>query len=158
MTDNDRIKELLNSEDPDKQETGLMVLLHEGKKTNYIDELKKCVNSSDDKVRLAANMVMGKIFRRSLIPYLENGLKDKIERIRMNSAISLARYKNEKAIPVLKDILKNDISDHSLHKRAIEALSKYKNEDFLDLFEQMLQHRRIVSRIRIFCSLKRFPP
>ena len=45
-------------------------------------------------------------------------------------------------------MIRKDIRDQSLHKRAIEALGKYKEENFIGIFEQMLQHRRVVSRTK----------
>ena len=157
IREDDRIKKMLDSEDTDQQEIALMTLLHEGRKTDYIDQLTKYSRSSHDKVRLAAFFVLCKINKKSLIPYLEKGLTDKLAKIRMESAISLSKYKNEKAVPILKGIIKRDIRDHSLHKRAIEALGRYKNKDFITIFEQMLQHRRKVSRIKASQAIAKIP-
>jgi len=148
MPNDDKILKMLKSKNPDKQTTALFVLMHEGKKTDYLDELLMCANNSDANVRLPAYMVLGKINRKKIIPYLEKGLKDGFLKIRMIAALSLAKYKNRKAIPVLTDMIRKDIQDHSLHKRAIEALGKYKEENIIGIFEQMLQHRRVVSRIK----------
>jgi len=144
---------MLRSEDPEQQTTALYVLLHEGKKTEYLDELLICTNSPDANVRLPTFMVLSKINKKEIIPYLEKALKDQLGRIRMTAAISLAKYKNKKAIPILTDMIKKDIRDHSLHKRAIEALGKYEDESLMGIFEQMLQHRRIVSRIKAIEAL-----
>lgn len=148
MPNDDKIYKMLRSKNPDQQTTALYVLIHEGKKTKYLEELFMCANNSNADVRLPAFMVLGQVNRKEVIPYLEKALKDEFRKIRMIAALSLAKHRNKKAIPVLTDMLRKDIRDHSLHKRAIEALGKYKEENFIGIFEQMLQHRRVVSRTK----------
>jgi len=143
----------LKSVNPDRIISTLYTLLHEKNKAKYLDRLIELTESHNDKIRIATIMVLGKIKNKKLVPVLEKLLEDKISKIRIIAAISLANYQNEKAIPVLELTVKNDINDHSLHKRTIEALSKYKNERFLDIFEQMLSHRRKVSRIKSIDAL-----
>jgi HEAT repeat protein len=143
----------LKSPNPDRIIFTLYTLLHEKNKAKYLDRLIELTENHNEKIRIATVMVLEKIKNNKLIPLLEKLLEDKIYKIRIIAAISLANYQNEKAIPVLESVIKNDINDHSLHKRTIEALSKYKNEGFLDIFEQMLSHRRKVSRIKSIDAL-----
>lgn len=143
----------LKSANSDKIIFALYTLLHEKNKAKYLDRLIELTENHNDKIRIATIMVLGKIKNDKLMPVLEKLLEDKILKIKIIAAISLANYQNEKAIPVLELAIKNDIKDHSLHKRTIEALSKYKNERFLDIFEQMLSHRRKVSRIKSIDAL-----
>ena len=150
----DRIKKSLNSRDSNKKEIALYTLLHhKGAKDIYWDEIVTCTGSSNDKVRLVAIMVLSSMKSKSIVPILEQALNDKLFKIRAIAAISLAKYKDEKAIPELKAILRRDISDHSIHKRAIEALGKYKNDDLLNIFEEMLSHRRKASKLKAIDAL-----
>jgi|GEM_PF-4462257 len=146
--ENNKIKEMLINQDSTTRTTALHILLHKKEKKDYLNELLKCVSSLDKDVKLAAIMVLGKIRNKKIVPYLEKALEDSSFRIKILAAISLAKYKNEKAIPILKSALEKDISDHSLHKKTIEALGLYKDESLIDVFTEMLKHRRIVSRIK----------
>ena len=151
----DCIKKTLKSRDSNKKEIALYTLLHgEGENNIYLDEIITCAGSSNDKVRLVAIMVLSSINLKKIVPILEKSLNDKLFKIRSLAAITLAKYKNEKAIPALKAIIINDIRDHSIHKRAIEALGKYKREDLLSIFEQMLSHRRKASKLKAIDAIK----
>jgi HEAT repeat protein len=149
---NDFLAEL-NSSNPDNVIFSLYTLLHEKNKVQYLEKLTELSNSSNDKIRMAVMMVLVKIKNNKLIPILEKALQDKIYKIRIIAAISLANYQNEIAIPILESAIKNDIKDHSLHKRTIEALGKYKKEVFISIFEQTIFHRRILSRIKSIDAL-----
>ena len=138
----------LKSSNPDTVIFSLYTLLHDKSKNVYIDRLIELSQSNNDKIRIAAIMVIAKIKNKKLIPILEKLLDDKMLKIKIIAAISLANYLNEKAIPVLEMALNNDINDHSLHKRSIEALGKYKKDEFLIFFEKMITHRRKASRIK----------
>jgi HEAT repeat protein len=153
LSGEDKIKTKLKSKDPNKQEIALYVLIHEGEKTKYLNEIIQCTNSPNSKVRLAAFMVLDKIRNKLLIPYFEKGIEDDSIKIRLHAALSLAKYKNKKGIPILMEVIKNDIKDHSIHKRAIEALGKYKDKKLIGIFKELLNHRRIVSRIKALIAL-----
>lgn len=144
----DKMRDMLNSDDSDQQQIALYTIMHEGNKLDYMREVLKCTESSDKMVRLPAYMVLDKVRSKKVIPYLERALKDELPKIRMLTAITLSKFNNIKAIPVLKEIIENDIKDHSIHKRAIEALGRYKDEQHIDIFEKLLHHRRKVSRIK----------
>ena len=152
----DNIKKTLKGRDSNKKEIALYTLLHgEGRNGIYLDEIITCAGSSNDKVRLVAIMVLSSINLKIIVPILEKSLNDELFKIRSLAAITLAKYKNEKAIPILKAIIINDIRDHSIHKRAIEALGKYKNEDLLSIFEKMLSHRRKASKLKAIDAIKK---
>jgi len=152
---NDHIRKLLNSRTFQKKEIGLYILLHGENKNKYLDEIISCSQCSDNKVRLVAIMVLSSINSKKIVPLLEKSLSDKLWKIRAIAAISLAKYKNDKAIPVLKTIIQNDIPDHSIHKRAIEALGKYKKDELLSIFEKMLSHRRKASKIKAIDAIRK---
>ena len=69
MPNDDKIYKMLRSKNPDQQTTALYVLIHEGKKTKYLEELFMCANNSNADVRLPAFMVLGQVNRKEVIPY-----------------------------------------------------------------------------------------
>jgi len=138
----------LKSPNTDRVIFALYTLMHEKSKSAYLDILTELSRSSNDKIRLATIMVLEKIKNKKLMPVFEKLLDDKSFKIKVIAAISLANYQIEKAIPVLESVINIDFKDHSLHKRSIEALGKYKNEKFLGIFEQLITHRRKLSRVK----------
>jgi HEAT repeat protein len=99
-------------------------------------------------------MVIAKIRDRKTIPYLETLLEDNSEKIRIEAAFGLARYKNKKCYPPLKEVIEKDHPDHSFHKRAIEALGKFKDKDLLPILKIGLFHRRKASRLKSIEAIK----
>lgn len=87
---------------------------------------------------------------------MEKLLEDNREQIRIEAALALARYKNKKCYKILEDIIKKDHPDHSIHKRAIEALGKYKDKKLLPFIKIGLFHRRNASRIKSIEVIENF--
>lgn len=149
------IAEKLAGRDPDDKIVGLYTLLHEAGKAFYISELAQCMNSKRQDVRLGAIMVLSKTKSDRVIPILRKALADSSLQIRIHAAFGLARMRDEAAVPMLRWIIEKDYEDHSVHKRAIEALGLFKKKEFLPLFELAVRHRRKLSRIKAVHAISR---
>jgi HEAT repeat protein len=138
----------LNSDNNDEISSALYIILHDPDQAKYLDKIIQHLDNKDVDVRWPATMLIAKIRDRKTISYLEKLLQDNNEKIRIEAALGLAKYRNRKCLSSLKEVIENDYLDHSVHKRAIEALGRFKDEDLLPILKIGLFHRRKASRIK----------
>lgn len=143
----------LKSQNDDEISAALYTILHEPNKSKYFNEIIKHLNKGDLNVRLPATMILAKISNKNTIPYLEKMLNDNNKKIQIEAALGLAKYKNKKCYSVLKEVIEKDYHDHSIHKRSIEALGKFKDNNLLPIFKIGIYHRRKASRIKSIDAL-----
>lgn len=144
----DSLIEKLNSGNKDKISTALYTILHDPQISKYLNEVIKHLNAKDIEIRLPATMVLAQTKDKSTITQLEKLLLDTNKKIKIEAALGLSKYKNKSCYPILKEVIEKDYPDHSIHKRAIEALGKFKDETLMPIFRIGVFHRRKASRIK----------
>lgn len=146
--------EKLESNNSRLQSIALFTILHEEGKDGYLNKVVRCLESDNEEVRLATVMVLSRMKSKEVVPLLEKQLDDKNGKIRIQAAFGLSNKRNRKSIPILTSVIEKDYPDHSIYKRAIEALGKFKDDSMVSVFKIAINHRRKDSRRKATAALK----
>jgi len=116
-----KIKEDVSSRDPDERRLGVL-------KEKDIAVLLELLNDKDDLVRDAVVSVIGNLGKKEFCQYLLPKLSDPSPLVRGTTCYSLSKCLDERAIPKLIDIIKND-KDPLVKVKAITTLSCFNRKN-----------------------------
>ena len=94
----------LNDRDPDNRIYVLMAL-GELKDPASVWRIEQVTKDADKDVRKTAYFTLGELGSPGSLPELVDGLSDDVAEVRWNAAISLTRFNDRRAVPVLREML-----------------------------------------------------
>lgn len=94
----------LNDQDPDNR-IYVLLALGELKDPAAIPRIEQAAADSDKDVRKTAYYILGEIGNPAGVAALEKGLGDEVPEVRWNAAMSLTRFNDQRAVPVLREML-----------------------------------------------------
>jgi hypothetical protein len=101
-----------------------------------IKELK--CKEKNEKFRIIMAQLLAMVMNPEVVPELGAIAKDKDEmiKIRIAAIVALGRINDESAVPILKEILDNEVFE--LQMPAVYALGEIRNEEAIDILEEKL--------------------